>query len=60
MRAAKLTFGGRVHCPFLRPLFLSRQDVARITRVAEAIAAIGERVVAGGAGGPLAASTPSA
>jgi uncharacterized circularly permuted ATP-grasp superfamily protein len=34
-----------VHCPFLRPLFLSRDDVGRITRVAEAIAAIGERVV---------------
>jgi uncharacterized circularly permuted ATP-grasp superfamily protein len=45
LRAAKLTFGGRVHCPFLRPLFLSRDDVGRITRVAEAIAAIGERVV---------------
>jgi uncharacterized circularly permuted ATP-grasp superfamily protein len=45
LRAAKLTFGGRVHCPFLRPLFLSRQDVGRITRVAEAIAAVGERVV---------------
>ena len=45
LRASKLTFGGRVHCPFLRPLFLSRRDVNRITRVAEAIAAIGERVV---------------
>ena len=40
LRASKLTFGGRVHCPFLRPLFLSRRDVNRITRVAEAIAAI--------------------
>jgi uncharacterized circularly permuted ATP-grasp superfamily protein len=45
LRAAKLTFGGRVHCPFLRPLFLSRADVSRITRVAEGLAAIGERVV---------------
>ena len=45
LRAAKLTFGGRVHCPFLRPLFLHAADVARITHVAEAIAAIGERVV---------------
>jgi uncharacterized circularly permuted ATP-grasp superfamily protein len=34
-----------VHCPFLRPMFLSREDVGRITRVAEGIAAIGERVV---------------
>ena len=45
LRAAKLTFGGRVHCPFLRPLFLSRAEVSRITHVAEGIAAIGERVV---------------
>jgi uncharacterized circularly permuted ATP-grasp superfamily protein len=45
LRAARLTFGGRVHCPFLRPLFLSRDDVALLSRVAEAIAAIGERVV---------------
>jgi uncharacterized circularly permuted ATP-grasp superfamily protein len=45
LRASKLTFGGRVHCPFLRPLFLSRDDVGRLTRAAEAIAAIGERVV---------------
>jgi uncharacterized circularly permuted ATP-grasp superfamily protein len=45
LRAAKLTFGGRVHCPFLRPFFLSPHDVSRITRAAEAIAAIGERVV---------------
>jgi uncharacterized circularly permuted ATP-grasp superfamily protein len=45
LRAAKLTFGGRVHCPFLRPLFLSRDDVGRLSRAAEAIAAIGERIV---------------
>jgi hypothetical protein len=45
MRAARLTFGDRLHCPFLRPLFLEPADVRRITRIAEAVAAMGERVV---------------
>ncbi len=45
MRARKLTFGQRVHCPFLRPFFLSAADEARIRAAAEAIAALGERVV---------------
>ena len=44
MRKAKLTFGDRVHCPFLRPFFLSPEDEARVRMVAEAIAALGERV----------------
>ena len=44
-QAARLTFGDRVHCPFLQPLFLAPDDVARVTRVAERIAAVGERVV---------------
>ena len=44
VRAAKLTFGKRVHCPFLRPVFLSPQDEERVRRVAETIAAIAERV----------------
>ena len=44
MRARKLTFGDRVHCPFLRPFFLSAADEARIRRAAETLAAIGERV----------------
>jgi uncharacterized circularly permuted ATP-grasp superfamily protein len=44
VRAAKLTFGKRVHCPFLRPVFLSPQDEERVKRVAEAIAAIAERL----------------
>jgi hypothetical protein len=43
MRAARLTFGDRVHCPFLRPLFLAPEDVARVTRVAEVLWRIGER-----------------
>jgi uncharacterized circularly permuted ATP-grasp superfamily protein len=44
VRAARLTFGKRVHCPFLRPVFLSPQDEERVRKVAEMIAAIAERV----------------
>lgn len=44
VRAAKLTFGDRVHCPFLRPVFLSPQDDERVRLVAETIAAIAERL----------------
>jgi uncharacterized circularly permuted ATP-grasp superfamily protein len=46
MRQRRLTFGSRVHCPVLRPVFISAGDEARIRTAAEAIAAIGERVVA--------------
>ena len=46
MRARKLTFGDRVHCPFLRPFFLSEQDEARMRAAAERVAALGERVTA--------------
>jgi uncharacterized circularly permuted ATP-grasp superfamily protein len=45
MRERKLTFGERVHCPFLRPFFLTAPDEARIRRAAETTAALGERVV---------------
>jgi hypothetical protein len=45
MRARKLTFGTRVHCPFLRPFFLSSSDEARMRLAAETIASLGERVV---------------
>jgi uncharacterized circularly permuted ATP-grasp superfamily protein len=45
MRARKLTFGERIHCPFLRPFLLSAHDEARIRHAAETIAAVGERVV---------------
>jgi hypothetical protein len=45
MRARKLTFGDRVHCPFLRPFFLTPADEARMRGAAETIAALGERVV---------------
>lgn len=45
MRAEKLKFGDRVHCPFLRPFFLTAEDDRRVREVSEAIAAMGERVV---------------
>ncbi len=45
MRAKRLTFGERIHCPFLRPFFLSTEEEKRVRPVAEAIAAMGERVV---------------
>lgn len=45
LRRAKLTFGDRVHCPFLRPFFLSPEDEERVRSVAETIAELGERVV---------------
>ncbi len=45
MRAEKLTFGDRVHCPFLRPFFLTSKDENRVREVAELIAQLGERVV---------------
>jgi hypothetical protein len=44
VRAAKLTFGDRVHCPFLRPYFISPEDEARVRHVAETTAALAERV----------------
>ena len=46
MRARKLTFGDRVHCPFLRPFFLTEADESRMRAAAETIASLGERVTA--------------
>ena len=46
LRAARLTFGDRIHCPFLRPFFLTEEEEARVRIVAETIAVLGERVVA--------------
>ena len=46
MRQRKLTFGDRVHCPVLRPFFLTAADETRIRTASETIADIGERVVA--------------
>ncbi len=44
MRAARLTFGERLLCPFLRPFFLTSADEGRVKRVAETMARLGERV----------------
>jgi len=52
MRAARLTFGGRLNCPVLRPIFVSPGDLERVRTVAETIAAIGERVVAAACADP--------
>ena len=46
LREEKLVFGNRVHCPFLRPFFLSRQDEQRVRVVAETMAELAERVTA--------------
>jgi len=46
LRAEKLTFGNRVHCPFFRPFFLSPEDELRVRSVAEKMAELGERVAA--------------
>jgi uncharacterized circularly permuted ATP-grasp superfamily protein len=46
LRDEKLTFGDRVHCPFLRPFFLSPEDEVRVRLVAEKMAELGERVAA--------------
>ena len=40
LRARHLHFGDRIHCPFLRPFFLDDDELALVTRVSEAIAAI--------------------
>lgn len=52
LRAAKLTFANRVHCPFLRPFFLSPEDEQRVRVVAETMAELGERVANAALGDP--------
>jgi uncharacterized circularly permuted ATP-grasp superfamily protein len=44
MRDERLTFGGRLLCPFLRPFFLPASDEARVRAAAQGLAAIGERI----------------
>src|SRR3954471_24714141 len=44
MRERKLRFGDRVICPFLRPFFLDAADEPRVTRVAETLWTLAERV----------------
>jgi len=52
MRAERLTFGDRVHCPFLRPLFITEEDEQRVREFAETLAVLGERVVAAAMAAP--------
>src|SRR4051794_6743574 len=44
LRERKLTFGDRIHSPFLRPFLLTEADEQRIRAAAETIAGAGERV----------------
>jgi hypothetical protein len=46
MRERRLTFGGRLLCPFLRPFFLDSRDEPRVVEAAETLWRLGERVVA--------------
>jgi uncharacterized circularly permuted ATP-grasp superfamily protein len=46
LRSARLFFGTRIHCPFLRPFFLDEAQVELVRSVGETIARVGERVVA--------------
>src|SRR5436190_343247 len=44
MRSRRLRFGDRIICPFLRPFFLDAADEPRVTRVAETLWTLAERV----------------
>jgi hypothetical protein len=44
LRERRLTFGGRLLCPFLRPFFLHPSDEQRVARAAEAMWRLGERL----------------
>lgn len=46
LHAKHLHFGGRIHCPFLRPFFLDDEQLALVTRVTETVARMGEQLVA--------------
>jgi hypothetical protein len=46
MRDERLTFGGRLLCPFLRPFFLDAADESRVATAAEALWRLGERLAA--------------
>ena len=52
MRARRLTFGGRLLCPFLRPFFLASADEARVKVAAETLWRLGEKVAQAGAKDP--------
>lgn len=50
MHERRLTFGGRLLCPFLRPFFLDPGDEARVRHAAETLWRLGERVAGMAAG----------
>ena len=52
MRAERLTFGGRLLCPFLRPFFLDAADETRVIDAAEALWRLGEQLAAAAPGDP--------
>ena len=52
MREGRLTFGGRLLCPFLRPFFLDAADESRVAGAAEALWRLGERLAAVAPGDP--------
>ena len=43
--SARLVFGGRLSCPFLRPLFMDVADEARQHAACEVVARVGERII---------------
>ncbi len=45
MQEARLRFGGRLSCPFLRPLFMTVEDEARQRAACEVVARVGERII---------------
>jgi uncharacterized circularly permuted ATP-grasp superfamily protein len=45
MHERRITFGGRLLCPFLRPFFLAPGDEHRVKHAAETMWRLGERVV---------------
>jgi hypothetical protein len=53
MRAGRLTFGGRLLCPFLRPFFVDAADEARIARAVETLWRLGEELAQAAAGNAL-------
>ena len=53
MQERRLTFGGRLLCPFLRPFFLDPRDEARVKDAAEMLWRLGERVANVAAGDAL-------
>jgi len=44
MRERRLTFGGRLLCPFLRPFFLTPADETRVKHAAQALWRLGEQL----------------